>query len=595
VKLSPNPDLTSTRGLLVATLLITALVWGTLIAGHVDITTTLGDTDDAMRLVLVRELLHGRGWYDQLVTRLDPPHGVWMHWSRLLDGGIAALDRMLELVLPSDQAEWATRYFWPLLWIPGAVAGALVIARETGPKSAVFVAAPILLTVLPLYRQFLPGRIDHHDVQITLAVLAVAGGVRREPTATWSAAAGVACGLGLAVGLEALAFHALVGVSFGARIAFDRTRGLPAAAYGAALGASSLGLYLLQTPPQRWGLSFCDAIGLNLVAALDIAGAGIALAAILSGRLPGWARGGIVVGCGLVAATAYLALDPACRAGPFAGLDPRVRPFWFDLIQEIQPLPEVLGRQRLGGFEALAAMTLGLASSAFLIARTWRRPDVGTLLLAACMVVAAVAGFKAWRMCDYVYWFSAPAIAAALSYATARLLADRMVPTFGAALALSPFFVGAAAAGVSDIASPPKHFAEAPQSCSDVAAFRALARLPPGVVLSEIDLGPHILANTPHSAIAAPYHRMSAAILAAHEAFAAGPAAAEAHVRTLRADYIADCPGLFIGVGPGTLAWELRQGRPPAWLVPLSPRAATLQLYRVRRRIPAASLDRSVP
>ena len=62
------------------------VVWAALIWAHSDIGKTLGDTDDALRLVLVREVLHGRGWYDQLVTRLAPPTGVWMHWSRLLDG-----------------------------------------------------------------------------------------------------------------------------------------------------------------------------------------------------------------------------------------------------------------------------------------------------------------------------------------------------------------------------------------------------------------------------------------------------------------------------------------------------------------------------
>ena len=44
-----------------------------------------GDTDDATRVVMVRELLAGRGWWDQHWLRLQPPVGVYMHWSRLLD------------------------------------------------------------------------------------------------------------------------------------------------------------------------------------------------------------------------------------------------------------------------------------------------------------------------------------------------------------------------------------------------------------------------------------------------------------------------------------------------------------------------------
>lgn len=37
------------------------------------ISASLGDPDDAMRLVLVRDLLAGRGWFDQHLVRIQPP------------------------------------------------------------------------------------------------------------------------------------------------------------------------------------------------------------------------------------------------------------------------------------------------------------------------------------------------------------------------------------------------------------------------------------------------------------------------------------------------------------------------------------------
>ena len=77
----------------------------------------LGDTDDATRLVMVRELLAGRGWWDQHWLRLQPPVGVYMHWSRLLDGGLAGLTLLFRLVLSPADAEYATRIVWPGLWI----------------------------------------------------------------------------------------------------------------------------------------------------------------------------------------------------------------------------------------------------------------------------------------------------------------------------------------------------------------------------------------------------------------------------------------------------------------------------------------------
>ena len=57
-------------------------------AGH---DTSGPDTDDAMRLVQVRDLLAGQGWFDMVQHRLMPPEGASMHWSRLVDAPLAAL------------------------------------------------------------------------------------------------------------------------------------------------------------------------------------------------------------------------------------------------------------------------------------------------------------------------------------------------------------------------------------------------------------------------------------------------------------------------------------------------------------------------
>src|SRR5690349_7387974 len=48
-------------------------------------------TDDAMRLVEVRDLLAGQSWFDLVQHRLDPPAGSPMHWSRLIDAPLAAM------------------------------------------------------------------------------------------------------------------------------------------------------------------------------------------------------------------------------------------------------------------------------------------------------------------------------------------------------------------------------------------------------------------------------------------------------------------------------------------------------------------------
>jgi hypothetical protein len=68
----------------------------------------LGDTDDNMRIMQVRGLLHGQGWYDLRNYRMNPPFGANIHWSRLVDLPIAGLILGLRPFLGGPGAErWA--------------------------------------------------------------------------------------------------------------------------------------------------------------------------------------------------------------------------------------------------------------------------------------------------------------------------------------------------------------------------------------------------------------------------------------------------------------------------------------------------------
>ena len=144
MKLSPPPDLSSNRRLFWAALAVTVFAGTALVLQYSQVAKTLGDPDDAMRLVLVRDLMSGRGWYDQLVTRLQPPLGTMMHWSRLVDGLLAAQIRLLRLALSPAAAEITVRLLWPLSLILPAVFCALAMARRLGGSLAVFVCAVFL-------------------------------------------------------------------------------------------------------------------------------------------------------------------------------------------------------------------------------------------------------------------------------------------------------------------------------------------------------------------------------------------------------------------------------------------------------------------
>lgn len=582
LKLSPSPDLSSARAIGFASLGVGALICLVMALKH-PVLISYGDTDDATRLTMVRDLLAGQGWFDQALHRLHPPQGTWIHWSRLLDGGIASLILLLRQVDSPPAAEYWTRYAWPLLWIFPAVAAALALARNLGGRSAAFLTAVLLAANVQLYRQFIPGRIDHHNVQITCAVIALACATARRQQAAWAAAGGMATALGLAVGLEAMPLQALIGAGYGLNFIRDRRAGRPAMAYGLTLALGTGALWLAETPPVRWGLPFCDALAINLTAGVAVAGAGLALAVWAAQRAPAWGRLALLAGAGAAAAATYVALDPACLHGPFAGMNPDVRRFWFDRIQEVQSLTKMLRIERGPAIVAIVQLFASLAAGLYLAGRRWRSLDPAALLTCACLIVSCLTAWFAWRMQDYVYWIGISALGAAFSWLAAGLLRDLLVPSAVASLLLSPVVLGGTAeSATAALTRPGSRLVNAGPHCFGPRGYAALAALPPGVVFTELDLGPFILAQSRHAVVAAPYHRMWPVILAHHQAWNARPSQAESRVRALGADYVVDCKPYPMVVDPGSFGSLLRKGTAPPWLERLSSPGAVLTIYRVR-------------
>jgi hypothetical protein len=583
-----NPELGASRQSRVLTALaVSAAFWVFLSWQRGHIGASLGDTDDATRMVLVRGLLGGAGWFDQWFSRLQPPQGVYLHWSRLIDGGIAGLIWLAERVTSPARAEFAVRFAWPLMWILPAALASLAIAQRLGERAAVLATALLLaLNMTRLSIQFVPGRVDHHNLQIVLILASLACMLKAPRRPIWAAGAGVATGLGLAVGLESLVFHAVVGAGFALRLALDRDEAKAASAYGLSLAAATSLLFCVETPPWRWSLPFCDEIGLNLVSAVAAAGLGLAGVAAISTRLGLLARAALIGVVGVVAAGAYLGLDPQCVHGPFVALDPRVRPFWFDRIQEIQPWRTTLHSDRAGVIREAVMAALAIAGWGLLLARSGRKADPGLLVVILCLLAATVMTVSARRMEAYLFWFGVPVVGAAVSIAAHRWFNDLLLPTLVAILAVSPGLVASAAISAADLTlgRPPPAPRSPTGKCFATRAYIRLAALPPGLVISETDLGPFILAWTRDQALAAPYHRMSIGILAAHDVLAAPPPRAEGLARSAGATYIVDCPPYPMMVTKGSLGWALRAGETPAWLERLTRPGEVLQIYRVITR-----------
>src|SRR5262249_35280800 len=200
---------------------------------------TLSDTDDAMRLVEVKDFLQGQGWFDMHQPRLAPPLGYDSHWSRLIDVGLAGLYVFFHNLVDEALAERLMRVVWPLLWLIPAIIGVAAIAWRIAGRDAAVVSLLLAVVGLPAFQQFLPGRIDHHNAQIALSVAIVAATVWSDRSRGAAVAAGALSGLALAIGLENLAFVALAGAALALRFVVDRAAAPALGRYGLALVAST--------------------------------------------------------------------------------------------------------------------------------------------------------------------------------------------------------------------------------------------------------------------------------------------------------------------------------------------------------------------
>ena len=105
----------------------------------------LGDTDDNMRMMQVRGLLDGQGWYDLSQYRLNPPVGADIHWSRLVDLPIAGAEAAAHAASSAGAiAEQVAVAVAPLLPMLVAMAALAVTARRLIAPHAFALAIALL-------------------------------------------------------------------------------------------------------------------------------------------------------------------------------------------------------------------------------------------------------------------------------------------------------------------------------------------------------------------------------------------------------------------------------------------------------------------
>ncbi len=108
-----------------------------------------------------------------------------------------------------------------------------------------------------------------------------------------------------------------------------------------------------------------------------------------------------------------------------------------------------------------------------------------------------------------------------------------------------------------------------------------------GLVAAPIDAGSHLLALTPQSVLAAPYHRNNIGNRAVLDAMLAAPANAREILSAHHVTYVMTCPGLketdaLAARAPHGLAAALISRHVPDWLTPLGV-SGPYQVFVMRR------------
>lgn len=574
-----------------------AIVALTAIRAAPQISTLLleADNDDQMRLMEVRDLLSGQSWWDTRQYRVLPPEGIPMHWSRYIDAGIAGIILAASSVVSMPTAENVALIVWPSLLACLAV---LILTHGTArllPPVSAIGALAVFLGWSKLGGEFVPARIDHHNVQILGGIALFYLSLVPGRPVLLGALGGAVTAFSLAIGLELLPFYAAIWGLMALRHAFGQANTGPwLLGFGASITLSAPLLLAGQTPMSGWATPWCDVLA-TPVMALGLVGVVATTSPVLAERFLSGPFSRIAVLLGLTAIGLWLAfpLLGQCLAGPYSAVTPEVRSIIQNNVIEalsasalLERNPALLGRVL---FPPLAITFLALLAHWRLRSRITAVQS--TALLQAYAIVAVGFGFAMLQIRAANLMAPAiPFLAAFLVFGFTLIPRDNWLrlPAVLALLLAMPTVVETAANQLTPAATPsasPKDAPVAPPSqlatanCRTPTAMAEIARLPPSLIFSTVNIGPAIITYTPHSVTSAAYHRSIDAYWNGFGAFLTEKSLRTAVTKS-GADYVVLCVGSRLELD-NPLTADLLSAKLPDWLTDASGDAKEVRILKV--------------
>ena len=545
------------------------------------------DPDDVMRLLQVRDWIGGQSWFDVTQYRLNPPAGVVMHWSRLVDVPIAAVILVTRPFLGDWGAETAALVAVPLLTL--GIVMLLVNAigcRLTNGKAALVaaIATPFSLGAL---KQMRPMRVDHHGWQIVMALVGILAVLDDRPRRA-GVVAGIAMALWLNISIEGLPFAAAVGALFAWRWLQSANEADRLKTYLASLAVSSLLALGLTHYPSTWLTQPRDVVTPAHLAAFSVAA--VAAAFAVRATTADWRmRLAVLASIGAAALAAIFSIDPHWLKGPFGSLPPLVKEMWYQRVDEGLPVWQV------GWDEAAAALAqplVGIVGGLFAVRSTSGAERERWISYLFLLFAATAASAYVIRFGTTASIIALPATAylCQRAYRGARnvsLMPARVLATTGALCIMTPAF--AVPLTMAPINNRLQRAIDASGICTGRGEIEKLDALPTGQIAAPVEIAPALLLSTSDSAVATGHHRNASGINDVLELFLYPPSEGAKILARRNVDYVVFCPNApeslrFAHRGPQGLAAMLQAGKAPEWLEPISVRGLHgLQIWRVRK------------
>lgn len=580
---------------------VICLVWlVTVICLWLSFGTISPSTDDAMRLVEIRDLLAGQSWFDHTQYRLNPPEGVVTHWSRLVDFPIALLIKTAETMVPTALAERIAMMIWPTALLAALLVGISRIAGALAGNVAARVAVILTALMAPTLQHYRFGSIHHHNIQIVLIVWSLVFLVDGKRRPGHSALAGLFCALSVAIGQEMVPAIAALGTIAALRWAFNgKPYAVMTIAFAGSLATGTIALAAATISPADYLSVHCDAISIAQVGVLAVGGLGLAVLAAMPWLTSLSRRLVALVALAISLATYTEFVAPHCIGNPYAQLDPKLVDLWLSSVAEARSLWSIahdLPQQTPTYFGVpLVALVLGAircvreegdrrwnwiavtaAQLVFVLVSFWQlRGAGGANAVGAALFPAAL--LRAIPAAEgRPTYFGMPRIAAltmlVFNPATLLALGTGATHAFAASTVTARRIISSGDAG----------------TCQRADDYTPLARLPRGRILAFIDSGPFILMQSEHAVLAAPYHRNQAGNIAMLNMFLGSPDDARIQMERHRIDYVVFCPGAperyqYASLAPLSLAAALATNEPLGFLERLKLVGTDLAVYRLMR------------